>query len=295
MTSRLLMAYNARDKRAGARTRPPEDIRGSTRATAILDHDDPLVGRLAHRVLSEATPRDALRSAHRIIAHAVRPVYSVEDRRPVSRTLRLGRGSCSQRMATLEAVARAVRVRTRVRGLLVDGTFWYPRFPHVKPFVPEQVLLAWPEFRVDGTWLPVGELFNAPGADGQYTNKGGETLFDAVARTGITWDDDGTTPGAAPISASAPGATASTSASAATSDRACAADGTPCDLSAHVTADLGHFDDRDELFRRYGQTLCWTARALTEPILGRWSAGTDTDRSRRTTVTPRTRASSRRA
>ncbi|MDX3588393.1 transglutaminase domain-containing protein [Streptomyces europaeiscabiei] len=244
MTSRLLMSYNTQAKRAGVPAREPAGVVGSTRATAILDHDDPLVGAVARRVLSEATPRDALRAAHRIIARDVRPVYSVEDRRRVSRTLRLGRGSCSQRMAALEAVARAVRVRTRVRGLLVDGAFWYPRFPRLKPFVPEQVLLAWPEFRISGAWVPVGELFDAPdpGGDG-FANKGGETLFDAIARTGVQWGTCGTAPGIA------------------------------CDLSAQVVADLGHFDDRDELFARHGQTLCRTARTLTEPVLGRWSAG----------------------
>ncbi|WP_200303933.1 transglutaminase domain-containing protein [Streptomyces adelaidensis] len=259
MTSRLLMSYNTQAERAGARPRDPAEVVGSTRATAILDHDDPLVGAVARRVLSEATPRDALRSAHRIIARGVRPVYSVEDRRRVSRTLRLGRGSCSQRMAVLEAVARAVRIRTRVRGLLVDGSFWYPRFPRLKPFVPDQILLAWPEFRISGAWVPIGELFAGPdGPDGPadpgdtadpgdprdgFANKGGETLFDAVARTGVQWDTCG-----------APHATA-------------------CDLSAQVVADLGHFDHRDDLFERHGQTLCWTARTLTEPVLGRWSAG----------------------
>ena len=260
MTSRLLMSYNAQAKRAGVPAREPDRVAGSTRATAILDHDDPRVGALARRVESEATPRDALRSAHRIIARHVRPVYSVEDGRPVSRTLRLGRGSCSQRMAALEAVARAVRVRTRVRGLLVDGTYWYPRFPRLKPFVPEQVLLAWPEFRISGAWVPIGELFEAaaPASGGNsgnsgnsnsnsnsngFTNKGGETLFDAVARTGVRWDACGTASAAA------------------------------CDLSAQVVADLGHFDDRDDLFARHGQTLCWTARTLGEPVLGRWSAG----------------------
>ncbi|WP_457464607.1 hypothetical protein [Streptomyces sp. TE5632] len=68
--------------------------------------------------------------------------------------LRRGRGSCSQRLAVLESVARASGVATRVRGLLVDGSFWYPRFPRLHRIVPEQVLLAWPEFRLEG--LPAG-------------------------------------------------------------------------------------------------------------------------------------------
>jgi hypothetical protein len=240
-----------RAKRLGVRARPSAEVRGSTRATAILDHDAPRIRTLAQRVESEATPLDALRAAHRIIARDVRPVYSVEDRRRVSRTLRLGRGSCSQRMAALEAVARAVRVRARVRGLLVDGAFWYPRFPRLKPFVPEEAPPAWPEFRINGAWIPIGELFTAPTTDRPYADKGGETLFDAVARTGIRWDGDTGTD------------TAPT----------CAADGPPCDLSAQVLADLGHFDDRDDLFTRHGQTLCRTARTLGEPVLGRWNAG----------------------
>ena len=46
-----------------------------------------------------------------------------------------------------------------------------------------------------------------------------------------------------------------------------------CDLSAAVQRDLGRFDTRDELFARHGQTLCWPARTLAEPVMSRWSAG----------------------
>ncbi|MGP4044697.1 transglutaminase domain-containing protein [Streptomyces sp. 2A115] len=282
MTSRLLMPYR-RAGMAGAAVRPEGQngadgtfgAPGSARATAILDLADPVVVALVERVRGEASAAGApgtvgtLRVAHGIIARDVRPVYSVEDRRRVSRTLRLGRGSCSQRMAVLEAVARAVGVPTRVRGLLVDGVFWYPRFPRLRPLVPEQVLLAWPEFLLEREWVPIGELFGTRtgGGDGDgltdrvgdlthrdvdvtaqdvaFTNRGGETLFDAVARTTVDWG------GAA----------------------SCGAPGTACDLSAQVLVDLGHFDSRDELFERHGQTLCLLARTLSEPVLGRWSAG----------------------
>lgn len=200
-----------------------------------------------------------LRQAHRWIAAAVQPVYSVQDERPVSEVLRRGRGSCSQRLAVLESVARAAGVATRVRGLLVDGTFWYPRFPRLHRIVPDQVLLAWPEFRLAGLsltdhptapWLTVSELFGgldelSDGHGGGFTNAGAETLFEALSRTAIDWD----------------GATV------------CPAAGAACDLSAYVLADLGHFDSRDELFARHGQTLCGMARLLAEPVLGRRSAG----------------------
>ncbi|MGA5192016.1 transglutaminase domain-containing protein [Streptomyces exfoliatus] len=259
MTSRLLMPVRADRNRGGAAREIPEvaEVAGSTRPTAILDLGNPLVRALTARVRSESEARGAvtdrarLQVAHGIIAATVRPVYSVEDLRRVSRTLRLGRGSCSQRMAVLEAVARSLDVPTRVRGLLVDGHFWYPRFPKLRRFVPEEVLLAWPEFRLDGAWVPMAELFTGQdrpehggGSDGGFTNSGAETLFEAVARTGVDWD--------------APAACAGSA---------------PCDLSAHLRTDLGRFSSRDELFARHGQTLCLPARTLAEPVLGRWSAG----------------------
>ncbi|WP_051715350.1 transglutaminase domain-containing protein [Streptomyces bikiniensis] len=278
MTSRLLMPFRS----AAPEPVPAEDAPGSTRPTAILDLEHPLTAAFADRVRRAArargavTDRERLRTAHGIIASAVRPVYSVDDLRRVSRTLRLGRGSCSQRMAVLEAVARSLGVPTRVRGLLVDGAFWYPRFPGLRPLVPEDVLLAWPEFLLDGAWVPVADLFaghgtrgsgadgsgadgsgtdwsrvDGPGADGGapaggggFTNSGPETLFEAVARTAVDWD--------------APPACAGSA---------------PCDLSAHLRTDLGRFTSRDELFARHGQTLCLAARTLAEPVLGRWSAG----------------------
>jgi hypothetical protein len=201
----------------------------------------------------------ALRRAHRWISEEVRPVYSVEEARPVSQVLRLGRGSCSQRMAVLEAVARAWGVPSRVRGLVVEGTFWYPRFPRLRRLVPDHVVLAWPEFRLDGLseaadaaapWLPVSELFAGVSeprgwADGGFTNAGPETLFEALSRTNVDWDRVTDCP---------------------------ASDGS-CDFSAYLLTDLGHFDSRDDLFAQHGQTLCGPARFLAEPVLGRRAAG----------------------
>lgn len=257
MTSRLLMPVRSR----GAAARPAavepaaDPTPGSARPTAILDLGHPLTAAFTARVREEAaargdrTDRERLRTAHRLLVAEVRPVYSVEDRRRVSRTLRLGRGSCSQRMAALEAVARSLGTATRVRGLLVDGSFWYPRFPRLRPFVPAEVLLAWPEFLLDGEWVPIAGLFERPAAgpagEGGFANTGAETLFEAVARTGVDWD--------APA--------------------ACDGASGACDLSAHLRTDLGRFGSRDELFARHGQTLCVPARTLAEPVLGRWGAG----------------------
>ncbi|MEU9105282.1 transglutaminase domain-containing protein [Streptomyces xanthophaeus] len=298
MTSSLL---RPRGRARTAVTAPPAAAAaGSTAPTPILDWRHPRVTALVRELAAPAARGDvgavgavavgavavgavgpargaeaadparqieALRRAHRWISSAVRPVYSVQDERPVSEILRLGRGSCSQRLAVLESVARASGVATRVRGLLVDGTFWDPRFPHLRRIVPDQVLLAWPEFRLGdpaapggpaGSWLPVSELFgglhplDAGPGDG-FTNAGAETLFEALSRTAIDWD-------AAPA-CPASGADAGAGA------------GPACDLSAYVLTDLGHHDSRDELFARHGQTLCPMARLLAEPVLGRRAAG----------------------
>ena len=151
-------------------------------------------------------------------------------------------------MAALEAVARRAGVATRSRGLLIDGRFWYPRFPRMGRLVPSEIVLAWPEFFIDGQWISATELFGnvddlAKSRDG-FSNADGETLFDALARTAVDWEGRTSTP------------------------EVCSA----CDLSGNVLSDLGRFDSRDELFAAYGQTLCWGARRLAEPVLGRRSA-----------------------
>lgn len=247
MTSSLLNPW-----RCGRPVPMPGSAGGGVASTAILDWRHWRVGRLLEQVQVHKPEDmlDLLRIAHRRIAEEIRPVYSLEERRPVSQVLRRGRGSCSQRLAVLEAVARASGVPTRVRGLLVDGAFWYPRFPRFRLLVPDRVVLAWPEFMLETGWVPVSELFgplHALGAasEGGFINTAGETLFDAVSRTAVDWDGATAQRGMCPM----------------------------CDLSANVRADLGHYDSRDALFAEHGQTLCWSARMLGEPVLGRWSAG----------------------
>lgn len=213
---------------------------GDVAATRAVDWDHPLVAAFVSRIPA-ADPLELLRSAHGLIARTVRPVYAVDDTQPVSRTLRRRRGSCSQRLAVLEAVARASGIPTRVRGLVVDGRFWYPRFRRVRLLVPSHVVLAWPEFRLDTGWLGVAELFGSlesRGVCAAFTNADKETLFDALARTAVDWD----------------GVT-----------------GTPCDLSATVLADLGRYSSRDELFAAHGQTLSAPVRVLADPVLSRWA------------------------
>lgn len=222
---------------------------GSCAPTRSLDWTARQVKDLSAEVAQpEAGDLALLQRAHRLIAKRVRPVYALSDLQPASRTLRLGRGSCSQRFAVLEAVARANGMPTRTHGLVIDGRFWYPRFPQLRWAVPDVVLLAWPEFWVDGTWVSASGLFGLVGAPADtqpFSNRGGETLFDAVSRTAVDWD--GTTSTASHCSL--------------------------CDMSANVLQDLGTFESRDAMFAATGQTFCPPALLLLDPILGRWSAG----------------------
>src|SRR4051794_30138528 len=220
---------------------------GGNEPTEILDWRSTAVRGLADRIGAVEGPMELLRRAHGAVAESVRPVYALDDAQPASRTLARRRGSCSQRLAVLEAVARWSGIATRSRGLLVDGRFWYPRFPRLRFAVPDAVLLAWPEFLVGGRWISASALFGPPGSDMDegFTNAGGETLFDALARRAVDWDG----------ATSSPGARGN------------------CALSALVLRDLGRFDSRDELFARHGQTLCRPARMLADPLLSRWAPG----------------------
>lgn len=212
--------------------------------TPILDFKAEAIQDLVSRAATLADspePFSVLRAAHTLIQREVAAVYALEEETPTSRTLTRGFGSCSQRLAILESAARALGIQTRVRALLIDRSFWAPRFRGFMFVLPPQVALAWPEFRED-EWRSVSELFGPIGCQGgaAFTNSGSETLFEAVGRCAVDWD--GFSGGGA------------------------------SDLSRFVRADLGYFADRDELFGRVGQTLCAPARALADPFLRRVAA-----------------------
>jgi len=144
-------------------------------------------------------------------------------------TLKKGRGSCSQRAALLEAIARAAQIPSRVHGFAVKGSFWYPRFRFTRFFIPKTVLLVWPQFLVEDKWLDFDELHAsidqiAARAPGGFTNSG-ESLFEAVVDTPV--DFLGKTCG---LSCARP----------------------EHDLSRFLLKDCGVFDTRDDAFERLG-------------------------------------------
>lgn len=77
---------------------------GSVAPTQILDIWSSAVRSMVAE-LEPANPIRMLQQAHRLIATRIRPVYAVDDTQPTSTTLVRGRGSCSQRLAILEAMA----------------------------------------------------------------------------------------------------------------------------------------------------------------------------------------------
>lgn len=232
--------YRRTSPRAGA----GPTTTGSVDATPILDHESAAIAWLVDRSRRHAASGDqlaVLEAAHAFIRDEVRAVYALAENTPASRTLTRGYGSCSQRLAILESVARSIGVATRVRALLIDRSFWYPRFPHIGFALPDRILLAWPEFDVDG-WRPASELFGPIGCrgGGSFTNRGSETLFEAVGRCAVDWDGH--------------------------------TDGSAFDLSQFVRADYGYFTNRDDAFHELGQTLCAPSRLVADPILRRIAA-----------------------
>jgi hypothetical protein len=228
---------------------PDAGLPGGVAQTPILAWRSAQVQELIGLVDANATDGEKLRQVHAIVQASIRPVYALDDLQSVAVTARRGRGSCSQRLALVEAAARGMGIATRTHGVFVNGRFWYPRFHRVKPLVPDVIVLAWPEFLMDGAWLEVSDLFGrdscALDAAVPFDNAGGETLFDAVARTKIDWFGTATPPSDCDVT----------------------------NLSAFVRADLGFFNDRDDLFARHGQTLCGGALHIAEPLMSHWSAG----------------------
>ncbi|MGW0044140.1 transglutaminase domain-containing protein [Rhodococcus sp. NPDC003348] len=212
--------------------------RGGVDPTAILDWRHPAFDALPRRTAGEFESA-LLRAVHRAVGARVAAVYGLDDTQPSSVTLARAAGSCSQRLAVVEACARRAGIATRVEGLVLRGEFWYPRFRHLRPFVPDRVLLAWPSFLVDGEWTDASVVFSDSGcaAPLPFTNSGEETLFDAAARSPISWT--------------------------ATSSPSC------LDLSGAVLQSLGTFDSRDELFATYGQTLRPLVLATIDPVFRR--------------------------
>ena len=137
------------------------------RATPILDYGHPQVQEVVLRLGRRSLLRgEFIRMAHGHLSDVMRPIYSVAETQAASETLRLNGGSCSQRMACLEALARAYGIATRVRALWLDKTFWAARLPLLRPIMPKRTLMPWPQFYVDGTWIDFDEIFELDGGSG---------------------------------------------------------------------------------------------------------------------------------
>jgi hypothetical protein len=199
-------------------------------ATAILDFRNGGIARLAAELCGFNLPQlSFLRKAHLHLVQNLQPVYSVNELQPASLTLQRRRGSCSQRTAVLEAIARVEGIPTRVHAFAVKGSFWYPRFRFTRPFIPKRVLLVWPQFYVGDKWLDFDELHApieqiAATAKSGFTNTG-ESLFEAVENKPV--DFLGKTCGLGCYRV----------------DR---------DLSKFLLNNYGVFDTRDEVFRQFG-------------------------------------------
>lgn len=222
-------------------------------ATPILDYDSPSFRKVASELQNSCASSMAfLRLSHHLLSTAIKPIYTLDEFQPASATLNKGRGSCSQRMACLEALSRANGVATRIRGLWIDGRFWYPRFYLSRPFIPRRILLAWPQFYVTDRWIDFDELHGSTAELAMRSpdgfNNDGETLFEAVAHTAVDFYGK----------SKACGVVCST---------------TQLDLSRFVVGDEGLFDTRDMLFATHGLLqYSWRGRAFEAVFGGRKSA-----------------------
>jgi hypothetical protein len=160
-------------------------------ATPILDYRAAEVQQVLELFgPSTADAREFLRRAHNHVSKTMRAIYSIDETIPVSRLFTLNQGSCSQRMACVEALARARGIATRVCALWLDRTFWYSRLPLLRFFLPKKgILMPWPQFFVDNAWLDFAEIYDsiahlAARAAHPFTNRG-ISMFDAVQESPV--------------------------------------------------------------------------------------------------------------
>ena len=221
-------------------------VEANLSATAILDHRhaevQALVGQLSQ---SNPSPRAFVQAAHRYLGEKMKAVYSIDEDRPVSETLRLNEGSCGQRMATVEALARGYGVATRARALWLDRKFWFSRLPLLRFFLPPRTLMPWSQFYLEDRWVDFDELFgpidelaaNSP-VKHPFTNRG-ESLFDAVRHMPV--DFFGKLKGTHYAS---------------------------YDISNVVVGEGGIFDTRDELLAKLEKKPDWFGRLLFNTLYG---------------------------
>ena len=215
--------------------------------TQILNSTHPLLVHFTQHILAErpTSERHFVQLAHQRLSEQLAPVYTLRERQAASTIFARGRGSCSQRMAVLEAVARCASIGTRSHALWIDGQFWSTRFPRWRHVLPHRVLLAWPEFFLDGRWVDFAELYDSLPELAEhhregFTNATGETLFEAVSRTAVDWYGQ----------------------------TRCLSTAPSCDLSSFVLVDGGIFASRDAVFDRYGLFLHQPGGCLFEMLFG---------------------------
>lgn len=153
-------------------------------ATPILNYEHPAVQQvLASLSQGQPNARAFVQRAHLHLSDVMRPIYSVAEKQPVSDTIALDGGSCSQRMACLEALARGYGIRTRVQALWLKKDFWKERLPLLIPILPK-TLMPWPQFWLDDGWVDFDEIFDTIAHLGEHVNhpftNAGASLFDAV-------------------------------------------------------------------------------------------------------------------
>jgi hypothetical protein len=215
-------------------------------STPILDFQNENVESLKNDLYGpDMSDRDFLKAAHGRFRDDTMPgVYSVDEDQPVSKTLSLGKGSCAQRMACVEALARAAGIPTRVRVLWLDRGFWNSRLPLLRLVLPKRTLMPWPQFFLDAEWVDFEEIYGpvidvaARSTDNHPFTNSGESVYSSISH--IPVDLLGKLKGT---------------------------DYAFYDISHFVVGDDGFMDTRDDLLKKYDEST-WLGKFIFNLLYG---------------------------
>jgi hypothetical protein len=129
-------------------------------ATQLLDYTSSSVIAFKNKALARTAKNPAAQLRALYLAITKLPLgYNRNDNIPASEVLRDGYGQCNTKTILLMALARSANIPSRVHAYNITKDVQRGRhYAWLVFFMPRTTVFFWPEFFVNGKWLPLEKL-----------------------------------------------------------------------------------------------------------------------------------------